>query len=106
MIRRPPRSTLFPYTTLFRSLVNTPKETDFARQIALELLGPEHVTLQAPPLPGSEDFAFMLQRVPGSYLLIGNGEGSEQGACMVHNPGYDFNDDNIAVGAEIGRAHV
>ncbi|SOE35971.1 M20 aminoacylase family protein [Delftia acidovorans] len=80
-------------------LVNTPKETDFARQIALELLGPEHVTLQAPPLPGSEDFAFMLQRVPGSYLLIGNGEGSEQGACMVHNPGYDFNDDNIAVGA-------
>jgi hippurate hydrolase len=80
-------------------LVNTPKETEFARQIALELLGPEHVTLQAPPLPGSEDFAFMLQRVPGSYLLIGNGEGSEQGACMVHNPGYDFNDDNIAVGA-------
>src|SRR5256885_9793247 len=24
MIRRPPRSTLFPYTTLFRSLVTTP----------------------------------------------------------------------------------
>src|SRR5256886_12462640 len=24
MIRRPPRSTLFPYTTLFRSLVNKP----------------------------------------------------------------------------------
>src|SRR2546430_8177340 len=26
MIRRPPRSTLFPYTTLFRS-INTPRET-------------------------------------------------------------------------------
>src|SRR3712207_9234099 len=25
MIRRPPRSTLFPYTTLFRSLINLPK---------------------------------------------------------------------------------
>src|SRR3712207_8729846 len=25
MIRRPPRSTLFPYTTLFRSLVTTPE---------------------------------------------------------------------------------
>src|SRR2546426_3105859 len=25
MIRRPPRSTLFPYTTLFRSYVSTPK---------------------------------------------------------------------------------
>ena len=80
-------------------LVNSREETEFARQVALELLGPQRVTLQAPPLPGSEDFAFMLERVPGSYLLIGNGEGQQQGACMVHNPGYDFNDDNIAVGA-------
>src|SRR5256885_9962959 len=27
MIRRPPRSTLFPYTTLFRSLVTPPSDT-------------------------------------------------------------------------------
>ena len=83
-------------------LVNTPAQTDFARQVALELLGPERVTLQGPALTGSEDFAFMLERVPGSYLLIGNGDGSDgqpSGACMVHNPGYDFNDDNIAIGS-------
>jgi hippurate hydrolase len=48
---------------------------------------------------GSEDFAFMLEQVPGSYLLVGNGRGEALGACMVHNPGYDFNDDNIATGA-------
>ncbi len=64
---------------------------------AVELLGAERVTPQGPPLTGSEDFAFMLERVPGSYLLIGNGTGV--GGCMVHNPGYDFNDDNIAVGS-------
>src|SRR5690348_17579814 len=28
MIRRPPRSTLFPYTTLFRSFLVTPDDTD------------------------------------------------------------------------------
>src|SRR3712207_8222447 len=28
MIRRPPRSTLFPYTTLFRSLLGEPKGVD------------------------------------------------------------------------------
>src|SRR2546427_9451709 len=28
MIRRPPRSTLFPYTTLFRSLLDTPATLD------------------------------------------------------------------------------
>ena len=69
-------------------LVNTPKETAFAREVALELVGAEQVTLQDPPVTGSEDFAFMLERVPGSYLLIGNGDGDSAGACMVHNPGY------------------
>jgi hippurate hydrolase len=80
-------------------LVNTPAETEFARQVALELVGPERVTLQGPPLTGSEDFAFMLERVPGSYLLIGNGDGDSAGACMVHNPAYDFNDHNIGIGS-------
>jgi len=80
-------------------LVNTPQETAFAREVALELVGAERVTLQGPPLTGSEDFAFMLEKVPGSYLLIGNGDGDSAGACMVHNPGYDFNDDNVALGA-------
>ncbi|NUT13933.1 MAG: amidohydrolase, partial [Cupriavidus sp.] len=59
----------------------------------------DRVTLQTVPLTGSEDFAFMLEKVPGSYLLIGNGDGDSAGACMVHNPGYDFNDDNVAIGA-------
>ena len=80
-------------------LVNTPAETAFAREVALELVGAEQVTWQGPPLTGSEDFSFMLERVPGSYLLIGNGDGDSAGACMVHNPAYDFNDANLALGA-------
>ena len=82
-------------------LVNAPAETAFARAVATELVGADRVTLQGPPLTGSEDFAFMLAQVPGSYLLIGNGTGEQggAGACMVHNPGYDFNDHNIAVGS-------
>jgi hippurate hydrolase len=82
-------------------LVNTPTETAFAREVAVELVGAERVTLQGPPLTGSEDFAFMLERVPGSYLLIGDGTGSGvgEGGCMVHNPGYDFNDHNIGIGS-------
>jgi hippurate hydrolase len=83
-------------------LVNTPAETALAADVAEQLVGPARVNRQAPPLSASEDFAFMLEKVPGCYLLIGNGDGSDgnaAGACMVHNPGYDFNDDNVAVGA-------
>jgi hippurate hydrolase len=81
-------------------LVNSESETNFARQVALDLVGAERVVLNGPPLTGSEDFAFMLEKVPGSYFLIGNGDGDTAGACMVHNPGYDFNDDNIATGSD------
>jgi hippurate hydrolase len=86
-------------------LVNTPAETDFAREVAVELVGAGRVEQQARALTGSEDFAFMLEQVPGSYLLIGNGDGTPDGvndghgACMVHNPGYDFNDRNLPIGA-------
>src|SRR5438477_2002024 len=36
MIRRPPRSTLFPYTTLFRSVVDVPLETSGVRRLAVQ----------------------------------------------------------------------
>jgi len=83
-------------------LVNTPLETEFATQVAMDVVGADRVVAQTEALTGSEDFAFMLEEVPGSYLFIGNGDASTggHGACMVHNPGYDFNDSNIAVGAD------
>jgi len=87
--------------TYFRDcpvLINTLPETDFARQVGIDLLGQGRVVLQGEPLMGSEDFAYLLDHCPGSYFLIGNGPG-EEGSCLLHNPGYDFNDDNIGVGA-------
>ena len=47
----------------------------------------------------------MLEHCPGSYFMIGHGAGEGTSdraaahACMVHNPGYDFNDDILPVGA-------
>jgi hippurate hydrolase len=82
-------------------LVNTPAETEVAREVALALVGADNVVLQTEPLTASEDFAYMLDQVPGSYLFIGNGDATHggHGACMVHNPNYDFEDRNIPVGA-------
>ena len=84
------------YQRRYPVLVNTPAETAFARQVALELVGPEKCQLSVPPVTGSEDFAFMLEKVPGCYLMIGNGDGADSRMC--HHPGYNFNDANMAVG--------
>ena len=61
-------------------------------------LGEAGLAQDATPETGSEDFAFFLEKIPGCYVFIGNGVGS-QGGCMVHNPGYDFNDRVLGTGA-------
>lgn len=76
-------------------VVNSEAETEFARQVAEELVGPEKVVAQIPLIAGSEDFAYFLQHRPGCFVRLGNGAGRP----LLHNPGYDFNDDNLTVGA-------
>ncbi len=82
------------YHWRYPALVNDVASTDFARQVALDWLGEDGLMPNLQPLTGSEDFSFMLEQCPGSYLIVGNGVGDAHGSggCMVHNPGYDFND--------------
>ena len=79
-------------------LVNDADQTELAARVATELFGPGRVTRNGAALTASEDFAFMLEKVPGCFINIGNGVGSE-GGCMVHNAGYDFNDRVLSTGA-------
>ena len=76
-------------------LVNDEEMARFAWQVACKTFGEERAEFGIKPLMGSEDFSFMLEAQPkGAFLLFGNGDVGE-GACMVHNPGYDFNDASL-----------
>jgi hippurate hydrolase len=86
------------YQRRYPVLHNHPEQTEFCKQVVRDWLGPEGLIENVEPVTGSEDFAFFLEKVPGCYVFIGNGEG-EQGGCMVHNPGYDFNDRVLPTGA-------
>lgn len=77
-------------------LVNTREETQFAANVARQRFGEDSVVYPCKPMMSSEDFAFMLQRKPGSYVMIGNGD-----TPMVHNPAYIFDQDILAVGASL-----
>jgi len=87
-------------------LVNDTVQTERALAVAVKHFPSSQINPQGPMLTGSEDFAFMLERVPGCYLFIGNGSDGEPGGCMVHNPAYDFNDHNIGTGASYWIALV
>jgi hippurate hydrolase len=75
-------------------LVNDEAQTEFASQVARDVFGADKVSMEAPKLMGSEDFAFFLQEKPGTYCFIGNGD-----TPMVHNPDYQFDDRNLSIGA-------
>ena len=53
------------------------------------------------PVLVASHITFMLEKVPGCYFNIGNGNGAGEGACEVHNPAYDFNDAALALGASV-----
>ena len=76
------------YPRGYSTLVNHERETTFARQVASRHFGERRLETDFRPITASEDFAFMLQERPGSYLFIGNGDSAD-----LHSPRYDFNDD-------------
>ena len=74
----------------FVPLVNDPEAVALAASV-LDL------DARADRIGGAEDFAHVLRRAPGAFLLLGNGtEGP--GALPLHNPGFGFDDAAIPHG--------
>ena len=86
------------YKRSYPPTINTAAETGHAAAAAAAVVGEGNVMREGEPLLAGEDFAFMLQRVPGAYLFFGQ-RGAERGGTPVHNPAYDFNDDLLPIGA-------
>jgi hippurate hydrolase len=84
---------------VFPPLVNNPDEAKWIGDVAASIVGEDKVNREGGYVMASEDFSYMLEKVPGAFILIGNGGG--EGGCEVHNPGYDFNDEALPLGATL-----
>jgi len=84
------------YRLIFAPTINDAEQTEAYAAAAAELVGDAKVARDKPPGMGSEDFSFMMERVPGAYIYLGNGDGA-----MPHNPRYQFNDEAIPYGAAL-----
>jgi amidohydrolase len=85
------------YERGYPATVNTEVETELAGAAAVAVVGEDKVDRAPMPVMGAEDFAFLLEQRPGSYVFIGNGGGDD--APMVHHPQYNFNDETLPYGA-------
>ncbi len=79
------------YERGYPATVNEAGATAHALKVAAEVSGDAG---DCDPVMGAEDFSFMLERRPGSYLFLGQGEG-----VPVHHPKFDFNDAVAPLGA-------
>src|SRR3546814_16708445 len=62
----------------YPATVNHEAETEVAARVAAALVGDEKVNRNPTPSMGGEDFAYMLNARPGSYIWIGNGRSEER----------------------------
>jgi amidohydrolase len=89
----------YDYHWVTPTLVSTPEETKVAVGAARALVGERAVIPNMPPVTGGEDFAYMLEVKPGSFMGIGNGVGPDGAPRHLHTPDYDFDDANLVLGA-------
>lgn len=82
------------YNVGYPATINDADKTRFAADVAREIAGDDGVNANAGPEMGAEDFAFLLENRPGSYLFVGNGE-----TAGLHHPEFDFDDETAAAGA-------
>lgn len=76
--------------------INHKDETDFVRDLAVSFAGQDKVYDLPRPMMGSEDFAYMLAKRPGTYFFLGTQRTLDD--PPLHHPRYDFNDDILPVG--------
>ncbi len=82
------------YEVGYPATVNDPEQSAFAAEVAREVSGDKAVEAEGGREMGAEDFAYMLEKRPGAYLFLGQGE-----SAGLHHPEYDFNDEVAPVGA-------
>jgi hippurate hydrolase len=87
--------------------VNDGRFTEWARQVAIDVIGPSTVAEMPSPVMGAEDFSYVLQKVPGAMFFLGvcppeHPNPFEAPAC--HSNRMVLNEDAMATGIAIHAA--
>lgn len=82
--------------SVFDVLINDDELSDVYMQAAADIVGPENLEPNRPPVTGSEDFADMLRVIPGAYCTVGHA-----GTAPLHNPEYVLDPSILPIGASV-----
>ena len=89
------------YSLGYPVLINDPQATDMARVTIESMLGKQAIFEIKKPLIGAEDFAYYLEKVPGSFLRLGIRNPNKGAVYPWHHPKFTVDEDAIKVGAAV-----
>ncbi|XP_009613546.1 IAA-amino acid hydrolase ILR1-like 2 [Nicotiana tomentosiformis] len=80
--------------------INDERIYEHARKVSKMIVGEESFKI-APSFMGSEDFAVFLEKVPGSFFLLGTKNEKIGAIYPPHNPHFIIDEDVLPIGAAI-----
>ncbi|MEM0021377.1 MAG: M20 family metallopeptidase [Fervidicoccaceae archaeon] len=80
--------------------INEPRASSVARKVAAALFGEESVVIPRPSM-GGEDFSFYLEKVPGSFILLGTGNPAKGTNVPHHSPSFDVDEEVLYMGSAL-----
>jgi amidohydrolase len=89
------------YSPGYPVLVNRPRETDLARDTVARMFGRQALFEIKRPEMGAEDFAYFLQKVPGTFLRLGIRNPKKDAVYPWHHPKFTVDEDVIGMGAAV-----
>lgn len=87
---------IYEYRRGYPALYNHASETRKIEQLAKQLVGTENV-LQMEPIMGGEDFAYYLEKVPGTFFFVGGENPDIQATYPHHHPKFDVDERSMLV---------
>lgn len=87
----------YEYVRGYPAVINHQAETEFLKTVADEILGTEAVT-ECQPQMGGEDFAYYLEKVPGTFFFTG---AKPDAPYPHHHPKFDIDESGMLVAAKV-----
>ncbi|MGX1429718.1 amidohydrolase [Cytobacillus horneckiae] len=96
----------YEYVRGYPATVNHPAETEFIASLSPQVPGVKN-TVELPPQMGGEDFAYYLEKVPGTFFMTGAEIADREKTYPHHHPKFDIDEKGLLVAANVlGTATV
>ncbi len=90
----------FEYENGCSPTINEADSTELVKKSAVKVVGEENV-IQIPPVMGSEDFSTYLEKVPGTFMILGGGNVEKGWMYSQHSNHFIIDENCLVVGSSI-----